>query len=151
MTRKLTTVIAAVLLSFLVPLPAACHAVVKHPIAHTQKEIPATVVDSKDLNVGVDGYLFEGADYLPKTDFKVKMVYSTDLTQLRKNAGVPTDSSLVAYTIPPSAENGNTCEIHIVDPRHQYWPEYIGHEFVHCLVGNFHRHQDVVGKFDPTK
>jgi hypothetical protein len=141
MIRRLFAVIATALL--LIPTQSC-----GNPVVHTKEK--ASAVTGKSLQVGVDGYAFEGADYAPQTNFRVKMVYSKDLAEFRKQAGVASDAPLVAYTIPPHDNNG-VCEIHIVDPRHQYWPEYIGHEFVHCLVGNFHRNQDVQGKADPTK
>lgn len=99
-------------------------------------------IEGESPAVGIDGYLFEGAQYRPLKTFKVKMVYASSLAQIRKESG---NDGEVAYTITPDG-NGGTCEIHIVDPRRLYWPEYIGHEFVHCLVGNFHSKQDIVGK-----
>lgn len=153
MTRYFLAGFAAVILSFGYH-PVASADAVSSPTNPPEKIIVTPKVDvlpiepKKALDIGVDGYLFEGADFEPKTDFKVKVVYSPSLAAIRKERG---DPYVVAYTFFPSDTNNNTCEIHIVDPRKLYWPEYIGHEFVHCLVGNFHRAQDVLGKVDPTK
>lgn len=168
MTRNIWMVMAAIPLSFLLPYSAVgggytpsvpakevkkvvTKPKIKYAPPAPNKKAPVVLDESLKKRIGVDGYLFEKEDYPPLTDLKIKMVYYDTLAELHQKAGEPKDSSLVAYTFPPSAENGFTCEIHVVDPRKLYWPEYIGHEFVHCLAGNFHRVQDEVGKFDPTK
>lgn len=33
------------------------------------------------------------------------------------------------------------CELHIVDPAVNYEPEFAGHEFLHCVYGEFHPNQ----------
>jgi hypothetical protein len=115
-------------------------------IFNEQKE-KALRVEPKSFKVGEDGYYFEGAQYYPKTDFKVRVVYETP-EEIHRDMH---DDTIVAYSYIPTARNHWTCEIHMIDPRHQYWPAYIGHEFTHCLVGNFHPMQDRYGKYDPYK
>lgn len=156
MTRRFFAVIAAALLTFTAGFQTNTVLSAHTETAPARKLVipQLPLVEGKSQNVGTDGYLFERATAW-NTGFQVKVVTYPSLAALRadrvKFDGSAYDSKLIAFTVPPSWMNHNTCEMHIVDPRVLYWPEYIGHEFVHCMTDNFHSDQDVLGKADPTK
>lgn len=87
-------------------------------------------------SVAPDGYVFERVEYINDNP-KMSFVFYKSREELRKYApsGVKRDT-LVAYTT--TWKNSNKCVIHIVDPTLSYEPQYLGHEVLHCLVGNWH-------------
>ena len=42
---------------------------------------------------------------------------------------------LMAFALATSTR----CEMHVVEPSIDYQPQWIGHEFVHCIRGRFHK------------
>lgn len=91
--------------------------------------------------VGADGYSF-GTKQYEKTQVQVNVVtYESraDLLKVARSRGINSDS-LVAFTIlrPPF----DTCTIHMVDPSVLYEPEFVGHEFLHCVYGQWHTDND---------
>lgn len=74
----------------------------------------------------------------------------SDITVI-PNIGVPTTlpvpavDSTVAETVPvigtkpqPYLPPAVVCVVHIVDPTVGYYPEFIGHEVMHCIFGDWH-------------
>jgi hypothetical protein len=55
---------------------------------------------------------------------------------------MPPGLELKAFsTLYPAATN--LCTMYILDPQvARYEPEFIGHEFTHCVFGNWHLSQD---------
>jgi len=94
--------------------------------------------------VGADGYMF-GTRQFEKKIVTVEVVVHKDLDALQEEArriGVvrklnDQSASVQAFThlYPP---NFDTCTIHMVDPSSHYAPEFVGHEFLHCVYGQWH-------------
>jgi hypothetical protein len=93
-------------------------------------------------NVGADGYQFGKKQY-EKSQVTVDIVVYDSLNDLRLEAkkrrlvrpGEPNNIEAFAEIRPP---NFDTCTIHIVDPAKYYSPEFVGHEFLHCVYGQWH-------------
>jgi hypothetical protein len=95
---------------------------------------------------GTDGYYFEKETFI-RTEFPVKIVlFSTSkelqveytrLAAVSTVVGKPTTKNVVAFAV--LNKNNTTCTIYMVDPKVRYQPEFIGHEFVHCIYGAWHR------------
>lgn len=88
-------------------------------------------------NTGADGYKFGKPQY-ERQQVQVNIVkYKTreQLVAAAKARGV-NNPDIAAFSVlhPPF----DTCTIHMIDPSVRYEPEYVGHEFVHCLYGQWH-------------
>lgn len=93
--------------------------------------------------VGKDGYYFEKETFT-RTDFpvEVRLLQSEKemIAEFKKRVGrdVNVDpKSVIAFAV--IRPNDNRCTIYMLDPKVKYQPEYIGHEFVHCIYGEWHR------------
>ncbi len=97
----------------------------------------AFALTSCNNNTGADGYVFGEPQYV-KTDLKVEVVLHPSqeaLVEVAKEYGV-TDPNVMAFSlINPKT---NVCKVHIVNPAVDYVPEFIGHEFTHCVYGQWH-------------
>ena len=88
---------------------------------------------------GADGYTFGDKQY-EKTTVQVNIVTYKSQAALQKalgnRAGVDA-SNVVAFSVlkPPF----DTCTVHMVDPSISYKPEFVGHEFLHCTYGQWHK------------
>jgi len=98
-------------------------------------------------NTGADNYRFVGADFNYRFGAKqyensrvtVDIVTYKSRTDLQKEArkyGV-TDPNLAAFTLLFKNDQGK-CTIHMMDPSISYEPEFVGHEFLHCVYGQWH-------------
>jgi hypothetical protein len=86
-----------------------------------------------------------GTRQFEKKIVTVEVVVHKDLDALQEEArriGVvrklnDQSASVQAFThlYPP---NFDTCTIHMVDPSSHYAPEFVGHEFLHCVYGQWH-------------
>lgn len=96
------------------------------------------LVGCERSNVGKDQYSFERKEYTQVAPI-ISVVEHPSLTDLRRSAPAAaqlhSDRELMAYSI----LNGDRCEVHIVDPAVQYAPEWMGHEFTHCVYGRWHQ------------
>lgn len=87
-----------------------------------------------------DGYTFAKKEFQHETPV-MQVIVHPSLADLRKTApAAATDSidqqhELMAYSI--LRPNGR-CEVHVVDPAASYQPEWMGHEFAHCIWGRWH-------------
>ena len=92
-------------------------------------------------NTGIDGYYFEQESMI-RTSFTTDIVLVKDFAELKKvyvaRGGKDVDD-LAAFTLLSQTEN--KCTIFMVDPKNNYEPEYIGHELVHCIYGEWHKSQ----------
>lgn len=83
-----------------------------------------------------DGYQFQTKEFT-RREVTIMVVEYPSLKDLKAEAvkrGQPEDvMAFATYSL-----NHNTCTVHIVDPAVRYYPEYIGHEFVHCIHGRWH-------------
>ena len=90
---------------------------------------------------GADGYKF-GTPQYEKQEVTVKVVtYNSqrELVAAAKQFGVD-NADVMAFSVlrPPF----DVCTIHMVSPKADYQPEYIGHEFAHCVYGQWHTNND---------
>jgi len=93
--------------------------------------------------VAADGYTFYSKQYTKNTVQIDIVTYATQqqLTEALRQRGRDSDidiNRVKAFSdlYPP---NYNQCTIHMVDPTSAYNPEYVGHEFLHCVYGQWHR------------
>lgn len=90
---------------------------------------------------GADGYKFGEAQYEKQTvqinvvTYKTKAEFYGALAKYGS-----TDRSIVAFSIIRAPFN--TCTVHMMDPRVEYQPEFAGHEFLHCVYGQWHTDND---------
>lgn len=82
------------------------------------------------------GYVFV-TDAFPRTEMTIRYVIYPDIKSLRKAAkdyGLETWQPLAFSTI-----SRGVCTIHAVDPKKKFETESLGHEFLHCAYGQWHR------------
>lgn len=93
-------------------------------------------------NKGVDGYHIETTTF-ERTEIPVSIVLVKSQEELkaefkkRSPKGDPRNLAAFAVIRP----NDSKCTIYMVDPKVKYEPQYIGHEFVHCMYGDWHPNQ----------
>lgn len=94
-----------------------------------------------DVNQGADGYYFGKKEY---TELKPKIeviVYASrkEFEEEFKNRKIEirANSQIVAFTSLYPADRSR-CTIHMIDPAVEYSPEFVGHEFLHCIYGQWH-------------
>jgi hypothetical protein len=90
-----------------------------------------------------DGYKFEKETFT-RTDIDVKVVLVKDQTEMNvllkeKGRKVAAGNEVAAFAT--LAVNEPRCTIYMIDPKNKYEPEFIGHEFVHCVYGDWHPSQ----------
>lgn len=94
---------------------------------------------------GSDKYEFERSYYSADKAYVEIHRYSNseemlEAVQVYNPEFVPTEGRILKGYAFFSYEDGTAlCSIHILDPRVSYEPEFIGHEFVHCIHGKFHK------------
>lgn len=89
---------------------------------------------------GSDGYTFGEKQYT-QTPVTVEVIiypnrvaFEKELKRLKLTAD---GGDIVAFTsLYPSDKS--RCTINMVDPAVEYVPEFIGHEFLHCVYGQWH-------------
>jgi hypothetical protein len=89
---------------------------------------------------GSDGYSFGEKQYT-QTPVTVEVVvypdrvaFERELKRLRLSAD---GGEIVAFTSLYPADK-TKCTMHMVDPAVEYVPEFVGHEFLHCVYGQWH-------------
>lgn len=89
-------------------------------------------------NVGKDDYQFGEKQYENDSVTVDVVTYQKRSNLLReaKKHGV-VDPKLVAFTL-LNGKDQTKCTVHIMDPTVSYTPEFVGHEFLHCLYGQWH-------------
>jgi len=91
---------------------------------------------------GSDGYVFSQKQF-SKNPVTINVITYNSFNDLRGALGKinykdkVNTSSVVAFSV-LSPPNYDTCTIHMIDPMISYQPEFIGHEFLHCLYGQWH-------------
>lgn len=91
---------------------------------------------------GADGYTFGEKQY-ERSTVRINIVtYQSraDLQRALGNAGNVDPSNVVAFSVlvPPF----DVCTIHMVDPSVSYDPEFVGHEMLHCVYGQWHKNNN---------
>ena len=91
---------------------------------------------------GKDGYYFEKETFT-RTEFPVQVILVKDAAAItaaikeRNNIHGTIDAkNVAAFSI--IRKNDTKCTIYMIDPKNKYEPEFIGHEFVHCIYGVWH-------------
>jgi hypothetical protein len=98
------------------------------------------LVSCNEPRAGADGYRF-GEPEFERNDVEITLVTYPNIRALRKSAtdlGVGDASELMAFATYPSDPNIKRCTIHVLDPKYEYQPEWIGHETAHCFYGQWH-------------
>lgn len=88
---------------------------------------------------GKDGYTFDEKQY-EKTTVQVNIVTYKSQKDLQKalgNRGGVDASNVMAFSV--LKYPFDTCTVHMVDPSISYMPEFVGHEFLHCTYGQWHK------------
>lgn len=95
-------------------------------------------------NVASDGYKFEQSSFRAAKAVSTIIRYE-NVYELNKQYSILHPEALpkggfIIYGFTTVTHDGDIsqCTIHIVDPEKYYMPEIIGHEFTHCISGNFH-------------
>lgn len=99
-------------------------------------------LNSMIIGKGKDGYYFEEPSlFMPEFSIKVEMFDNEkDISkEYERKTGEYAPRNLVAFAI--VSANTFECTIYIIDPQKKYMPEFIGHELVHCLYGEWHNSQ----------
>lgn len=98
--------------------------------------------DNPSKQKGKDGYYFEKESFT-RTEFPVEVVLLKDEAAItaaikeRNNVhGIIDPKNVAAFSV--VRMNDPKCTIYMIDPKNKYEPEYIGHEFVHCIYGVWH-------------
>ena len=87
---------------------------------------------------GADGYSF-GTPQYKKQQVTIQIVTYSNSKQLQdvaKSKGA-NNSDIVAFSVLHSP-SFDVCTVHMIDPQVRYEPEFIGHEFAHCIYGQWH-------------
>jgi len=91
---------------------------------------------------GGDGYYFESAT-MQRSHFETNVVLvksPEDMVRAANDRGakVPSNREIAAFAI----LGKDTCTIYMLDPQvTKYDPAFIGHEFTHCVFGEWHKIQ----------
>ena len=98
--------------------------------------------DNPGHQKGKDGYYFEKETFT-RTEFPVEVVLVKDAAAItaaikeRNNIhGTIEPKNVAAFSV--IRMNDPKCTIYMIDPKNKYEPEFIGHEFVHCIYGAWH-------------
>jgi len=98
--------------------------------------------DNTSKQKGVDGYYFEKETFT-RTEFPVEVILVKDAAAItaeikkRNNIqGTVELKNVAAFSV--VRLNDPKCTIYMIDPKNKYEPEFIGHEFVHCIYGVWH-------------
>lgn len=98
--------------------------------------------DNPSKSKGKDGYYFEKETFT-RTEFPVEVVLVKDAAAIaaaikeRSNVhGTVDPKNVAAFSV--IRTNDPKCTIYMIDPKNKYEPEFIGHEFVHCIYGVWH-------------
>ena len=98
--------------------------------------------DNTSKQKGKDGYYFEKESFT-RTEFPVEVILVKDAAAItaeikkRNNIqGTVEPKNVAAFSI--VRLNDPKCTIYMIDPKNKYEPEFIGHEFVHCIYGVWH-------------
>ena len=89
---------------------------------------------------GADGYRFGQKQY-ERDDVQVKIVTyksQAEFNKILNQSKLPKTTAAFSVLSPTF----NTCTIHMIDPSVSYEPEFVGHEFLHCAYGQWHKNNE---------
>lgn len=100
--------------------------------------------DQVGTNTGKDGYKFETKEYQKQTITVAIQVFQSQaaLAAYAKENNIKAQNLAAFAKLYPSVDK---CTIFVVDPGARYEPEFIGHEFAHCVWGRWHPQRDKSG------
>lgn len=88
---------------------------------------------------GADGYIFHEKQF-EKSTVQINVVTYKSQADLQRalgnRAGVDASNVVAFSVLRPPFDN---CTIHMVDPAVSYQPEFVGHEMLHCVYGQWHK------------
>lgn len=90
-----------------------------------------------ESNKGADGYRFGEPQYENSSVTVSTVVYASqqEMDNVKRDLGI--SENVVAFSV-LSKNNPAVCTIHMLDPTVKYEPEFVGHEFLHCVYGQWH-------------
>lgn len=94
----------------------------------------------KRSNIGADGYYFEEESFT-RLQTNVNVVLVKNQSEMQKLIDehpqkIIPGRQILAFSVLSMKES--SCTIYMIDPKVNYQPELIGHEFTHCLYGKWH-------------
>jgi len=97
----------------------------------------------KQKNTGCDGYYFEKETFT-RTDLGVHIVLVQSQKEMENllaehHRTIADGRQVAAFSV--LKVNEPECTIYMIDPKISYQPEFIGHELVHCVYGDWHKIQ----------
>jgi len=90
---------------------------------------------------GADGYTFNQKQYEKQTVQINVITYKTEeelvkaVTPRLKGTDIDPKTVAAFSDLKPPFD---VCTIHMIDPKVRYEPEFVGHEFLHCVYGQWH-------------
>jgi hypothetical protein len=100
--------------------------------------------EPKRNSKGKDGYKFAEPQYeIKKGTYEVvthdsyesmRKVLVAEAAKTGAKVGFSDEADAFSLLYPKE----NRCVIHMIDPGFRYMPEIVGHEFMHCIYGQFH-------------
>jgi len=102
---------------------------------------PTAVVTPETIRyTGPDGYSFGSPEYVQHQFVTYVKVHKTreELRQAAKEKGMAYVPDLAAFSYSGEVDGVPVCIVHVMDPHTIYEPEFIGHEFTHCMYGQWH-------------
>lgn len=113
-------------------------------ISYETDSIQVPAKEAKIAKLGLDGYYIEREEYRHES-INVKIVRYRSHQKLidswiKKFGAIdlPGDKTIRAFSEWRVTPIGVTCTIHIVEPKIDYQPQFMGHELMHCMSGSFH-------------
>lgn len=90
--------------------------------------------------IGTDGYYFGEPQY-ENSNVSVSIVTYTEksFAEEVKQRGLPPEVKAFSELFSNAQDK---CKIHIVNPAIKYEPEVVGHEFLHCVYGQWHTNNE---------
>ena len=95
-----------------------------------------------------DEYTFQKPSFT-HTDIQLKVIMVNNQAELENRlnhykhgdilANVKLGNQVFAFSV--LSKDNSTCTIVMIDPQVKYRPEFIGHELVHCIYGDWHHDQ----------
>lgn len=99
--------------------------------------------------IGKDDYAFHSKEFENKQVLVTVVTFKTwdEFRAEVKRQKLPlssNDGDIIAFSV-VDKDDKRFCTIYMIDPETQYLPEYTGHEFFHCLYGQWHINNDSRG------
>jgi hypothetical protein len=102
--------------------------------------ILSMMVSCGQKKIATDGYYFEKETFT-RTDLGVTIVLvknQEEMSKLLEEHGKTVAQGNEVAAFSTLSEKEPKCTIYMIDPKTNYQPEFIGHELVHCVYGNWH-------------